>query len=83
MGYVLVKLGGSLKAAAGGQTEFHVEAANIRQLLDQLNAEVPALRPTLKRGVTVAIDGVIYRDDWYQAISEDSEVFLLPKMAGG
>ena len=37
----------------------------------------------LDRGVAVSIDGQIYRDDWFRPIPPGSEVFLLPRMAGG
>jgi sulfur-carrier protein len=37
----------------------------------------------LERGVAVAINGEIYRDDWLRAIPPGSEVVILPKMAGG
>jgi molybdopterin converting factor small subunit len=80
---VQVKLSGSLKAAAGGQTQFEVEAANIHQLLSRLGQEHPKLKPALDRGVAVSIDGQIYRDDWFRPIPPGSEVFILPRMAGG
>jgi hypothetical protein len=44
---------------------------------------VPELRPLLARGVAVAIDGQIYREAWFQPVRPDSEVYILPKMAGG
>jgi molybdopterin converting factor small subunit len=80
---VRVVLGGALKNAAGGETEFEVEAANIRQLLTRLESDHPRLKPVLQRGVAVAIDGQIYRDAWFQPIPPGSEVYLLPRMAGG
>ena len=36
-----------------------------------------------RRGVAVAIDGQIYRDDWFRPIPPGSEVVILPRMAGG
>lgn len=80
---VRVVLGGALKNAAGGETEFEVEAANIRELLTRLGSDHPRLRPLLDRGVSVAIDGQIYRNAWFQPIPAGSEVYLLPRMAGG
>ena len=78
-----VKLSGPLKAAAGGRTSIPVEAANIHQLLSRLGQDHPKLKPLLDRGVAVSIDGQIYRDDWFRAIPAGSEVFILPRMAGG
>lgn len=80
---VKVQLGGPLRNAAGGQTEFEVEAANIKQLLARLGESQPRLKPVLDKGVAVAIDGQIYRDAWFQPIPPGSEVFILPRMAGG
>lgn len=80
---VQVTLSGSLKAAAGGRAEFEVEAGNIHQLLTRLGAEHPKLKPALDRGVAVSIDGQIYRDDWFRTIPPGSEVYIMPRMAGG
>ena len=80
---VEVKLSGPLKTAAGGRASIPVEAANIHQLLSRLGQDHPKLKPLIDRGVAVSIDGRIYRDDWFRAIPPGSEVFILPRMAGG
>ena len=80
---VEVKLSGPLKVAAGGRPSVAVEAANIHQLLSRLGQDHPKLKPLIDRGVAVSIDGRIYRDDWFRAIPPGSEVFILPRMAGG
>jgi len=60
-----------------------VRSLDIHQLLTRLAAEHQALKPRLDRGFAVSIDGQIYRDDWFRPIPPGSEVFLLPRMAGG
>ena len=80
---VQVVLWGSLKSAAGGATSLEIEASTIRELLTGLEERYPALQPILEEGVSVAIDGQIYRDAWFQPIPPGSEVYLLPAMAGG
>lgn len=80
---IKVALAGPLQAAAGGQSEFELEAANIRELLARLGEDHPRLRPILDKGVTVAIDGEIFQNAWFQPIPPDSEVYILPRMAGG
>jgi len=80
---VQVMLSGPLKTAAGGRAELKVEAATIHQLLSRLGQDHPKLKPLLERGVAVAIDGEIYRDDWFRPIPPGSEVVILPRMAGG
>jgi len=80
---VRVRLGGTLSSMAGGKTEFEVEASNIREMLDRLGEAYPQLKPMLAKGVAVSIDGEIYRSSWFQPVKPESEVYLLPPMAGG
>ena len=80
---VEVRLGATLRSKAGGRTSFEVEAKNVMQLLQELGARYPELRPLLDRGVAVAIDGQLYRDAQLQPVPEGSEVYLMPRVAGG
>ena len=80
---VQVKIWGSLAAATDDQTLVEVEASTLRELLDGLADRYPAIEPHLKRGVSVAIDGRIYNDNWFQPIFPDSEVVLLSRLRGG
>ena len=80
---VKVRLWGSLASAIGDQTEVEIEAGTLRELLDGLAERYPALRPQLDRGVSVAIDGIMYNDSWFPPIKEDSEVVLLARLEGG
>lgn len=80
---VRVRLGATLSTAAGGRTEFDVEAGNIMQLLKALGRDYPVLAPIIERGVAVAIDGQIYNNALLQAVPADAEVYLMPKVSGG
>jgi molybdopterin converting factor small subunit len=80
---VVVRLGGTLRSLAGGKTEFEVEATNIREMLDRLGEAYPQLKPMLDKGVVVSVDGEIYRSSWFQPVKPESEIYLLPPMAGG
>jgi molybdopterin converting factor small subunit len=80
---VKVVLWGSLKTFTGGEESVEVEAANVRELLTRLGDAYPGLKPQIDRGLSVSIDGKIYRDAWFQPISPTSEVYLLPRLAGG
>jgi molybdopterin converting factor small subunit len=80
---VRVMLGGSLKTAAGGTSEFDLEAGDIRELLTRLGELCPELKPRLDKGVAVSIDGRIYRNAWFEPVPPESEVFILPRMSGG
>jgi len=78
-----VVLVGNLAQLTGGVAEFHLSATSVKQLYRQLTELHPALESHLKDGVAVAIDGQIYQDALFEPIGPDSEVFLLPQIAGG
>ncbi len=78
-----VVLTGNLRRFTDGVPEFELEAKNVHQLLRLLGERYPALRPRLEEGLAVAIDGQIYRDAWLQPIRPESEVYLMPQIAGG
>ena len=78
-----VQIWGSLRAAAGGAEVVEIEAASIGEMLEQLVIAHPGLRPQIERGVSVSIDGMIFSESWLAPILPDSEVVLLPKLAGG
>ena len=80
---VHVKIWGSLRHATDGKDEVEVDAANFRQLLDRLSEDYPGLKPQIERGVSLALDGLIYREAWFTEIRPDSEVVLMPYMTGG
>lgn len=80
---VKVTIWGSLRSATDGLAEVEVSAGNFKQLLDQLAVKYPGLQPQIKRGVSLALDGKIYREAWFTKINEDSEVVLMPYMVGG
>lgn len=80
---VAVTLWGSLRDQAEGKEVVEIEAGNVKQLLDGLAAAYPGLRPQIKRGVSVAVDGLVYRNSWFVEIKPDSEVVLMPYMKGG
>ena len=78
-----VVLVGNLARLTGGVAEFQLSATSVKQLFQQLAALYPEIEPHLNEGVAVAVDGQIYQDDLFQPIAPDSEVFLLPQIAGG
>ncbi len=78
-----VRLSGPIKTAAGGQGACDIDASTIHELLERLGEAYPKLKPHFERGVAVAVNGEIYRDDWFRPLAPDSEVVVLPRMAGG
>lgn len=80
---VSVKLWGSLRDFADGQEVVEVDARNFKELLDALVAKHPGLKPQIDRGVSLAVDGLVYRNSWFTEVKPDSEVVLMPYMQGG
>ncbi|MET0486044.1 MAG: MoaD/ThiS family protein [Candidatus Rokuibacteriota bacterium] len=78
-----VVLIGNLAQMTGGVAEFDLPVASVQQLFRQLGALHPALMPHLEAGIAVAIDGQIFQDALLEPIGTDSEVYLLPQVAGG
>jgi molybdopterin converting factor small subunit len=78
-----VTLTGNLRQFTGGIAELDIDAATVNQLFRRLGREYPALAPHLGQGLAVAIDGQIYQDALLQEIGTDSEVHILPQIAGG
>jgi len=78
-----VVLIGNLAQLTGGVAEFTISATSIKQLFDRLAELYPELGPHLQEGVAVAIDGQIYQETLLEPIRPDSEVFILPQIAGG
>jgi sulfur-carrier protein len=78
-----VVLVGNLAQLTGGVAEMQISATSVKQLFQQLAELHPDIAPHLEEGVAVAIDGQIYQDALFQPIAPDSEVFLLPQIAGG
>jgi sulfur-carrier protein len=78
-----VVLIGNLAQLTGGVAEFRISATSVKHLFQQLAELHPAIGPHLEEGVAVAIDGQIYQDALFQPIAPESEVFILPQIAGG
>ena len=78
-----VSLNGALRSGADGAASIDIEAATIRELLTKLVERYPAMSDHMDRGIAVAIDGLVYRDDWNQPIPSNAEVFLMPRIEGG
>ncbi len=80
---VKVLLWGSLASLIEGRSELDVDARNIKQLLERLSDNHPALKPGLAKGVSVSIDGMMYNDTWFKKISDENEIYILPRIEGG
>ena len=68
---------------AGGKTEIEVDATSVRQIFSQLQDRFPNIKSYMVDDIAVAIDGKIFQDAWMENVSEDSEIYLLPRIGGG
>ena len=78
-----VKLWAGLRPLADNNATVQVEAVTIREMLRKLEERYPALRDPIRGQVAVAVNGVIYRDDWSQELPDGAEVMLMRRLAGG
>jgi len=74
---------GNFRHLVGDDSEADIPASNVRDLLNRLGERYPALAPHLDDGIAVAIDGEIHQDALFSPVGPDSEVYLMPKIAGG
>ena len=79
----VVLMGMAARRFAGGLSEFDVAADNFRRLVLELEARYPGLGRQVEDGMAIAIDGTIYQDAYDAPLGADSEIVLIPKIAGG
>jgi molybdopterin converting factor small subunit len=79
----VVLSGDALMHLTGGQREFEVAADTFRRLIRELNERCPGLGTEIEEGMAIAIDGVIFQDAYGAALKPDSEIYIIPKIAGG
>ena len=76
-------LTGNLRLYTEGVTELELESGSIRSLLRELRRRYPDIPEDIEDELAISIDGVLHQDDWFAKIKPDSEVHLLPRIAGG
>lgn len=78
-----VSLSSTLRSGAGGASTIDIEASTIRELFTRLVERYPQMQANLDKGIAVAINGEIYRDDWTRSIPPNADVVLIPRIKGG
>ena len=73
----------SFRSALGGADTLEIEATTLRELMRILVAKYPSMQSHIDKGVVLAINGEIYRDNWDVEIQDGSEVYLMPRIQGG
>lgn len=69
-------------AATGGLDHVVIDAPRVHELMLALAVRFPDIAPRLA-AMAVAIDGDIYNDAEFMAVGRTSEIYLVPKIAGG
>jgi len=77
-----VHLPSGLTRHTGGVETVDVDAARVPDLIAALRELFPQIADRLEE-MAVAIDGEIYANPGYQPLRADSEVHLVPRIAGG
>ncbi len=75
--------GSSCRQFTGGVSELEVTATTFRRLIRELEERFPGLGHQVEEGMAIAIDGTIYQDAYAAPLGESSEIYLIPKIAGG
>ena len=75
--------GTGCKQFTGGLNELEVEANTFRRLVLELDRRFPGLGRQIEESMAIAIDGEIYQDAYYAPLNPESEIWLIPKIAGG
>ena len=78
-----IVLTGNLRLYTGGVTELELDVGTIRSLIRKLRERYPDLPESLEDELAISIDGTLHQDDWFARIQPDSEVHLMPRIAGG
>lgn len=79
----VTSISGRVADFTGGASEFEVEARTVRALMRELDDRFPGLGEFVEDQMALAIDGEIFQDALGTEIGADSEIVLIPKIAGG
>jgi molybdopterin converting factor small subunit len=79
----VVFMGDTRQYVGSDDGEVEIDAPTVMMLFRKIGELYPALKPIIETGFAVSIDGQIYEDALFQPIKPDSEVVLIPKIAGG
>ena len=86
---VTVHIPAVLRTMTLGDTLVRMEAANVREVVEQLEVRYPGIRQRLcdgdrlKPGLAVAIDSRIHSRGLLEPLSPGCEVHFLPAVSGG
>lgn len=79
----IVTLPSALSAKTGGPGPVEIDARNMRQLYEELDARWPGVGSKLREESAAAIDGEIIQEPLLERLDAKSEVHFLPPLSGG
>ena len=78
-----------LQPLTGGVKQLDYDAANLRQVIEQLEQSFPGIKDKLveddriRPNLAVAVDGEVARMGLLEKVTETSEVHFVPAIGGG
>jgi molybdopterin synthase sulfur carrier subunit len=78
-----------LQPLTGGVKQLDYDAANLRQVIEQLELSFPGIKDKLveddriRPNLAVAVDGEVARMGLLEKVTENSEVHFVPAIGGG
>ncbi|HUH84101.1 MAG TPA: MoaD/ThiS family protein [Stellaceae bacterium] len=75
--------GNAVKKFTHGESALDVEADTFGRLIHELDRRFPGLGRQVEESMAIAIDGEIYQDAYHAPLKAESEIWLIPKIAGG
>jgi sulfur-carrier protein len=75
--------GNAVKKFTHGESALDVEANTFGRLILELDRRFPGLGRQVEESMAIAIDGEIYQDAYHAPLKAESEIWLIPKIAGG
>lgn len=78
-----------LRSMTGGLAQIEVEAATVRDLIDQLEARYPGIKDRLvaedrlRPNIALVVNGENSKQGLRHALAADTEVHFVPAMSGG
>lgn len=80
---ITVTVGSSLREFTGGDASFELDPMTVRRLIDVLDERYPGIGRHLTEASSIAIDGAILPDAFYEDIPDGAEVHFVPAIGGG
>ncbi len=78
-----VMFSSEMQLFTGGTTEIEITAASYREAIDAIVQRFPDLTRELIGRYSVSIDDLFIQEPLLEPLKPDSELYFIPKLAGG